>query len=79
MDLSGRGEREGERIAGSDTGGWDRQEVQRDKRINGNKQPRGVGGGGEPLMRHSPDSLGVTLAKMCNIGERELKEPTFSR
>jgi hypothetical protein len=30
-------------------------------------------------VRESQDSLGVTLAKMPNVGERELKEFTSSR
>ena len=33
----------------------------------------------DPEVRHSQDSLGVTLAKMPNIEERQLKESTSSR
>ena len=48
----------------------------------------GVSGGGigalEKLpktqeVKDSKDSMGVTLAKMLNIGERELEEPTSGR
>ena len=68
--------------------GRGRGEAQKAKRMNGNNQPPGVGGGWLARkyqsqetwkVRDSQDSMGVTLAKMPNIGERELVESTFSR
>jgi hypothetical protein len=56
------------------------------KKLTDHKQPLGVGGWGnlqkvpETLeVRHSQDSLEVTIAKMTNIGERELRESTMRR
>ena len=75
MWVRGAGEQKGNRIRY----GGHRREAQRVRRMNGNKQSRGVGGEGEPLestrnleVRDSQDSMGVTLAKMPNTGEREL-------
>ena len=57
------------------------RESQRDRTVNGNTQLLGVGGGDTfykiPeiwVVKESQDSVGVTLAKMPNSGERELKE-----
>jgi hypothetical protein len=46
-------EMEGERVTGSDMGG-DRRETQKAKRMNGNKQPRGVGGRGPSRKYRRP-------------------------
>lgn len=61
--------------------GRDRREVQKNKRMSGDKQHEGVGGA-ETLWKvpetwevtDSNDSLGVNLVKMSNIGDRELNE-----
>jgi hypothetical protein len=65
--------------------GGGRREVQRAKRMHGNKQHQG-GGWRDPLeSTRNPggerfkDLMEVTLAKMPNTGERELEEPTSSR
>ena len=67
-------------------GGGPRRKAQMSKRMNGNNQPRGVGGGGTLQkvpgtweVRYYQDSMEVTLAKMPNTGEMELKESIFNR
>ena len=69
-------------------GEGDRREAQSSSRMNGNMQLHWVGGGmgGDPLesnrnpeVRDSQDSTGVTLAKMPNNRERELKESISNR
>jgi len=54
--------------------------------MNGNMQLLGVVGGGTPQkvsetwkVRDSQDSIGVTLAKMPNNGEREFEGSTSKR
>jgi hypothetical protein len=47
--------------------------------MNGDKQHGGVGVPETWKVRDSKDSMGVTLAKMPNTGERELGESTSSR
>jgi hypothetical protein len=81
---------ERERVWGKGTGSdmekGDRREVQRAKRMNGNMQPWGVGGGGifskvpKTLeVRYSQNLLGTILVKMSNTGERELGDFMSSR
>ena len=64
-------------------GSGNRKGAQRARRRNGNMWPLVVEWGGDPYkvpetweVRDSQDSMGVTLAKVPNIGKREHERPT---